>query len=334
MTFLLPPILENEQGDFRRVGFELEFGGISMEDAASILQRRFGGEIVREGRYRCELKGTPWGDFGLEVDSIFLKENRYEIYFEKMGLDPASSKLAHGVEETIEALAGSLVPLEIVSPPLPIHRMECIEQFREELFRNSAKGTKANWYAAFGMQFNPEVPDRRPETILSYLRAFFLLYDWLYQESDVALARRLSPYIHEFPKDYVAAVLDPGYAPDLDELMHDYLKANPTRNRPLDLLPLWADINPDLLFRYPVEKDLVKARPTFHYRLPNSQVDDPQWSIARDWNNWVEVERLACSPERLREMTESYLETKDGHALFTKSKWVEKAREWLSGDAL
>src|SRR6185312_17067732 len=109
------------------------------------------------------------------------------------------------------------------------------------------------------------------------------VYDWLYIESEIPLARKLAPFIHSFPDDYIELVLDPAYHPDLETFMTDYLINNPTRNRPLDLLPLFAWIDAEKVFSFPVEKDLVKSRPTFHYRLPNSEVDDPDWSVASDW---------------------------------------------------
>jgi hypothetical protein len=81
-------------------------------------------------------------------------------------------------------------------------------------------------------------------------------------------------------------------------LIDDYLDASPSRNRELDMLPLFAHLDHDRVrARLPYEK--ISARPTFHYRLPDSRVDDPAWTIAADWNRWVEVERLACDPARL-----------------------------------
>ena len=38
-------------------------------------------------------------------------------------------------------------------------------------------------------------------------------------------------------------MLDAGYGPDLGALIDDYLAANPTRNRALDLLPLFAELD-------------------------------------------------------------------------------------------
>ncbi|OBX33760.1 putative amidoligase enzyme [Halomonas elongata] len=40
-------------------------------------------------------------------------------------------------------------------------------------------------------------------------------------------------------------MLDPDYQPDLRTLIDDYLEYNPTRNRELDLLPLFAYLDPE-----------------------------------------------------------------------------------------
>ena len=157
----------------------------------------------------------------------------------------------------------------------------------------------------------------------------FLLFDWLYEESEIPLARKVAPFIHDFPKEYVQLVLKPTYHPTIGEFMTDYLNYNSTRNRPLDLLPLFLTIDRDKVFSYPVEKELIKARPTFHYRLPNSQVDNPNWTIASDWNKWVEVERLANNPDRMKQMTKDYFKTREETFVFSRSKWIEKTRVWL-----
>lgn len=328
MKFALPPRTHNQHGELRTVGFEMEFGGIELEETARILLSLFGGNLIRKSPYVFKI-ATDLGEFTLEADSNFLKERSYERYFRALGLDPRDSVLATSVEDAVASLAGTLIPFEIAMPPLAIDRLEPVERIRKELQLHSAKGTRSSMFLAFGMQINAEVPDKSPETLLSYLRAFFLLFDWLFVEAEIPLSRKLTPFIHRFPAEYVQLVLNPNYQPDLDELMTDYLTYNPTRNRPLDMLPLFADINPHKVFSYAVERDLVKSRPTFHYRLPNSQVDDPTWTVADDWNKWVEIERLADDPGRIREMSEDYLHVHEDTVVFTRSKWVEKTRDWL-----
>ena len=53
---------------------------------------------------------------------------------------------------------------------------------------------------------------------------------------------------------------------------------------------------------------LVKARPAYHYRLPNCLVDEPTGRSRREWNTWVTVERLAANNrDRLDAMAREYL---------------------------
>jgi hypothetical protein len=322
MDFQHPPRMRTAQGELRRVGFELEFGGVDLDETADILLRLFGGQLERVSRFIYKIKQSRLGDIDLEADSNFLKKHRYAKYLEKIGLN-SDSYVGRGLENIAASFAGTLVPFEIALPPLPIDSLQPIETIRRKLFQHSATGTNSGIFTAFGMQFNPELPDLTAPTILSYLRAFFVLFDWLVEEEEIPLARRIAPFIHAFPQEYIDLVLQPDYAPDLDQLMDDYLKLNPTRNRPLDMLPLFAHINPDKVFSYPVEKDLVKPRPTFHYRLPNSEVDNAEWSIAREWNRWVKVEVLASEPHRLLKMCEDYEKTRD------RDQWVGKTRSWI-----
>jgi hypothetical protein len=109
--------------------------------------------------------------------------------------------------------------------------------------------------------------------------------------------RFASPY----PAGYCRLLLDPAYAPDLPQLIDDYLRYNPTRNRGLDLLPLFAQLDPARVRRV-MDDPRIKPRPTFHFRLPNSRVGDPSWSITGEWRVWLEVERLASDPQRLAEL--------------------------------
>ena len=37
-------------------------------------------------------------------------------------------------------------------------------------------------------------------------------------------------------------------------------------------------------------------------------LDEPEWRVAREWNTWVAVERLAYDPPRLAEMSRDYLD--------------------------
>jgi hypothetical protein len=181
---------------------------------------------------------------------------------------------------------------------------------------------------------NPEVPDREPATVLAYLRAFLLLEDWIIENAEVDLSRRIAPFIRPFPETYRRRVLALDYAPDAQQLLADYVAANPTRNRGLDLLPLFCALYGDSFLAQVEEAELVKARPTFHYRMPNCELSTPDWSPRADWNRWVALEKLAEDRALLAELSSAYLETFDLPLRLQSIGWIDvlRARVSLPGE--
>jgi hypothetical protein len=144
---------------------------------------------------------------------------------------------------------------------------------------------------------------------------------------DVNVTRRVAPFINPFPPAYARLVLSPGYGDSDDRealknrLIDDYLAHNPTRNRPLDMLPVLSLLDKDRVMSRVEEPRLVKPRPALHYRLPNCLIDEPDWSLAKEWNTWVAVERLAHHPHTIREMAEDYLRADEGSFRPFVDKW-------------
>lgn len=300
-TLQMPPRLHNAEGDERRIGIELEMQGLDLDELALSAARRLDLRVEKPGRYERLLRGDASGDWEVELDFTLLK---------KMGREEREAdSLLSELEETAESLlafgAESLVPVELVSPPLPMHRLPEVEALIDHLRTAGALGTSSRLRYAFGMQFNPEVPDADAATLRDYLRAFLCLYDWLDERAEINFTRRLTSYIDAFPRHYVLKVLASTYAPDTTGLIRDYLIDNPTRNRALDLLPLFAWLDADLVAEY-VQDERVKPRPTFHYRLPNCEIDRPEWGLKQAWLDWLEVEKLACDPARLAACCQAY----------------------------
>ena len=156
--------------------------------------------------------------------------------------------------------------------------------------------------------------------MVRYLKSFFILYPWLLEILNIDLSRRISPFIDHFPDPYVQLVLDLNYAPTVDQLITDYLKYSPTRNRPLDMMPIWALLDEDRV-KNVLGDEKNKPRPTFHYRLPNSRIEDPDWSFIQEWEHWMEVEKLAADDEMLRKLSRLYQFRK-------KEKFVAFRKEW------
>jgi hypothetical protein len=160
------------------------------------------------------------------------------------------------------------------------------------------------------------------------MKAFLLLEPWLIEHGRTDLSRRVGPFIRPFSKEYRNLVLDPGYWPDWSQLVGDYLAHSPTRDRPLDVLPLFASVDAEAIKRQVEQRHLVRARPTFHYRLPNCDIDDAAWSPSHEWNRWVFLEQLAADRPRLTELCERFARSQSKLSLI--DPWPEELAAWVA----
>lgn len=294
-----PPRRNNAEGETRRVGVELEMAGLRPEQVVQAVLETVGGEAEVESAFLSHVRDSRLGDFRVELDAELLKSRQYQKLLADLGIDIGDGDEREQIESLISRVAGLIVPLELVGPPVPWTELNTLDDIRARLQRAGARGTHASPLFAFGMQLNIEAASLEADYLLSIIRAFLLSYDKLIEDERVDLSRRVTPYVQPFPEEYLVHVLQADYRPDLDELIGDYLRLTPTRNRPLDLLPLFAHIDEKRVMSAPVEANLVKPRPAFHYRLPNCLIDEPDWSLAHVWNRWMAIERLANEPERL-----------------------------------
>lgn len=333
MEFKALPVVHNAQGEERKVGFELEFANVDIEESVQIIQALYGGERQVEHRFSQKVVGTRLGDFTCSIDVRMLNKRTYQKPFKKLNIHLEKIKLGEGtleesVESALETLVSTVIPYEIGTPPVPVSQIEEFELLRKALFERKAEGTKAFPTHAFATHINLEVPDAEPATIVRYLKAFLLLYPWLLREGSTDFARRVTSFINPFPAEYAELVLSPEYHPDLATLIDDYHRLNPDRNRPLDLYPLFAALDEEQVKQYE-DVGKVKPRNTFHYRLPNSQIAQEDWTLAQEWNLWVTIEELAYDPERLRQKSLEYLALRQNTLIGFESKWAKKTAEWV-----
>lgn len=320
----LPPTVMTSAGRMRRVGVELEFGGLGLEAVAAIVADHVGGEVEQQGRYELAALGDPAGPWTVELDFGWLKE------LGRRNRDPnaALTPVQETSEEILRSAAEWLVPVEVVSPPLPMHRLGSVDELIDRLRESGAEGTGGALRYAFGLQLNPEVPGTDVETLRRYLKAFLCLADWLHARCQVDLTRRITAFVDPFSKDYIRRVVDPGYRPTRAALIDDYLEANPTRNRALDFLPLFLELDPARV-RMVVDDPRVKPRPALHYRLPNSEVDRSGWGLGPAWRDWLQVEHLADDPERLEGLGAAYGRYLDRSLGGLFGRWEEEVEPWL-----
>jgi hypothetical protein len=318
--FEVPPVLFNARGEVRKAGFEFEYAGLDITESARIVHEAFGGTIEARGTFEHRVIGTRLGDFTIEIDTSLLKERKYERPLRAMGFDPERHDTAW-LENALLGTFATLVPIEVGAPPIPITELGALESLRLALHDRGAKGTRASVFYAFGLHINIEIPRDDVAVLRDYLRAFVLLYPWIKRRADVDLSRSISPFIDKFPREYRRLILQPDYPADARRLIEDYLAHNPTRNRALDMLPLLGWLDAQRVGARLERGTLVKPRPAFHYRLPNCEIDDPAWTLAREWNTWIEVERLARDPQRLAEMSRHYLDAEDESFKPFYDKW-------------
>jgi hypothetical protein len=313
-SFVMPPLTENESGGFRRVGFELEFSGVDLDSTATAVQAALGGEVavLSAAQRAVQVEGT--GEFRIELDWDFL-------------LRTADKSQGEDWVELLSKTAAVLVPTEVVCPPLPLSRLDELIPMVAELRMAGAIGTEETLLAAYGVHINTELPRQNAATLDAYLRAFSLLQWWLLEAHQVNPARRVSPYIDLYPELYVRQLILRDGA-SMDAIFSDYLQHNATRNRALDMLPILAEIDRERVLRA-IDDPKIKPRPAFHYRLPNCQIEKPEWSLSGEWRLWCVVEELAYRPDDLDDLGRRFMDASSGLLGLNRAEWQKTVDIWL-----
>jgi hypothetical protein len=321
------PRLTTAQGAPRRIGIEIEFAAVSAEHAGRIVERLYGGRIEPLGPHRFRIASTRLGDFVAELDTR-LAHGPEESEESPEG-PPADwpRRLERDARELIGILSSPVVPCEVVAPPVALEHLTDLEALVEALREAGAEGTEESLVFGFGLHLNPEAAELTAPYVLSVLRAHILLNDWLRHDIGIDLTRRLLPYARPFPERYARRVLAAGYRPELRGLIDDYLADNATRNRDLDLLPLFAHLDAARV-ETALRDGLTKPRPTFHYRLPGARLGDPHWTLTEEWNRWVLIEILAEDSEGQATLAEQYLA--HDHGLLAGDGWRRHVGRWVA----
>lgn len=319
----MPDIMRTDDGKERKVGVEIELSGLGYEDLVLLSTRLLGGEAKPVSRYVSEIT-TDVGAFAIELDSDPIKD----LDLQDQRLPESVRELGGQAMSVIDAAAEKIVPLEIVSPPLPFSELERIETLCDELREAGALGSREALYYAFGLQLNPELPDLKASTLVRYLQAFAALYEWLKARHQIDLSRKLTSYIEPWSSNYIDLLMSEDYDPDMDQLMKDYLHYNPTRNKALDLLPLFAHLNSELLARY-VKDERIKSRPTLHYRLPDCDIDNPLWHFSTVWNDWVILEQVAANAGDLAALVTEFRNSRKLSFHNLTHSWLDTSDQWL-----
>ncbi|WP_162925694.1 amidoligase family protein [Isoalcanivorax indicus] len=321
---LTPARTQTADGKTRRVGVEIELSGMTFDELVGHVSDFFNADAREESRY-VHVVDAEQGPFKVELDSDPIKD----LEFDTGELPDMLSDVANVALDLVDAAAERVVPLEIVGPPLALDALPEIEALCNRLRERGAKGSRHALHYAFGLQLNPELPNLEADTLLGYLRAFSLCYDWLKTRQQLDISRKFTTYIGPWPDEYVRLINAADYQPDLDQLIDDYLKHNPTRNRALDMMPLFAHLDEDRV-RQVVDDPRIKPRPTLHYRLPDCDIDNPGWSFSHVWNDWVRVDDLAADRERLAAMADGWRSHHEGRLAKLVTRWEQETASWLN----
>jgi hypothetical protein len=320
----LPPSFRDARGAARRVGVEVECTDLGARAAALALAAGLGGTAVEErDPHAFRVRGTRLGDLAVELDLRHAHPRAHA--------DTLPFRLGPRAAAWLGSALGPLVPRELVTAPLPAARLAEVDEAVDVLRRAGAGGRGTTWSGSLGLHLNVDPPGLDAGTLAAFLRAFVLLEPRLRREAvGDAPPRWWRPAFlpAPFPAGYARLVLAPGYRPDLAGLAGDYLAANPTRDRGLDLLPVLLHLDPARVrARLPREK--IGARPALHYRLPRARVGEAGWGIVSAWDGWAAVERLAGDPDRLAALARAY----PGHAEAEAEAEAARARRAGPGPA-
>lgn len=315
----LPPIANTTEGRLRRVGIELEFAGITHTETTDVVAAWAEQPAKYHSLVEAVVEHDSLGEFEIEVDWRYLKQLAQE------------QQIAEGSEGWVKLLreaARLIVPIEVVAPPIALDQLPQLEFLIDKLRQAGAQGTRDSPISAYGLHINAEIPALTAEVVTPYIQAFVLMQWWLVEKHQVDLTRRLSTYIGLYPDAYVNLVLGYTRAPSMDRLVEDYFQHNPTRNRALDMWPLFAECAPDKVEDL-MHEPLIKPRPAFHYRLPNCDIDEPHWRLWNEWQAWLALEKLASDADGLRRLIDKYFSVKRPWLGVNKHRWTKIIEQWL-----
>ena len=94
------------------------------------------------------------------------------------------------------------------------------------------------------------------------------------------------------------------------------------------ILPLFAFINERLVRELYGEEEKINKRPTFHYRLPNCEIDRKEWSLNKEWQRWLIVEKIAGDSALLKKLMDKWT-TYHKKLIATDLGWMEEVKGWL-----
>ncbi len=272
----------------RKVGVEIEFALLEAWEAAEAVAGAIGGEVRLHGTHVAFLEGSALGDLRFELDTRYAKPPRDPDF-----IDRALDELE--LREAAADMLSYVVPVELVTGPLDAEGLRTLDRAIAALREAGAVGTRHSPLNAFGMHLNVECVPLTPARAIRVASAYAFVEPWLRRQMEVDLARRATPFVDPYPAGYLRALARgsaEGTEPTLARFIEVYAYWNPTRNRGLDMWPLLGHLD-EAAAEAALEGPVKNARPTFHYRLPDSDIENPDWTPRTELARWDRIEGVA-----------------------------------------
>ena len=275
------PGWDGRGGTDRKTGVEIEFGGLTERAAAELAQQELGGTLEEPAPQSFVVKGSDLGDLEIYLDTALRK--KVSGQWARAGLDASRA----------------VVPVELVTAPLTQDQLPRLETLMQALRQAGAIGTRGGMLLGFGLHLNPELADEGGADLPATGTAYAFLEEWFRQTDPLDMSRRVLPFTDRYRPALLDALAEDGPLPGLSGFMEIYLDHVHSRNHGLDLYPAIRFLDePRFVARHGADSS-VSARPTYHYRLPDCRLGDPDWTVAYEWNRWALVERVARMPDLL-----------------------------------
>lgn len=306
------PNPNRHDGSPRRVGIEIECGGLDEDAVARIIADTLGGTPRKTAAYERVVEGTRIGDVEVLLDTAL--RDTVESQLAKRSLD----------------LGRAVIPVEFVTQPIPPKEIALVDEVCAALVNEGAYGTRDGVLLGFGVHLNVALPGTQVDDILPTLTAFALIEDWLRAKMDLDASRRLLPFVDTYPTELLDRLCDPTAEWTLAKIKSDYLKLAPSRNHALDVLPILKELDARAVVQAVPQMEHKSARPAWHYRLPDCRIDEDDWSVALEWNRWCAVERVAQDRTLLDRLKAEWRDYRS-RILPIPGRWAGRSAKILDG---
>ena len=296
--------------DTRHLGLELEFAGLTEEEAAKAFADAVGAAAEEDGERRWIIRSAEFGDCEVYLDTRF---------------DDKVAALGHAAEH----LMREVVPVELVTEPFDPRHLPLFGDGTAALRTAGAIGSRDGIFLGFGLHLNIEIAETTADHLGRVLTAYALLEEHLRASDPIDVSRRVLPFVQPYPDSLVDALAH-GWPRDLDALIDLYLEHAPTRDHGLDMLPIFKGIDKAKVEAAVHGLTAVKPRPAYHFRLPDCRIDEDGWSVMHAWDSWNMVEAVAADDLLLSALCAARLDWADRPALGRKP-WHKDVAMILEG---